>query len=50
MSVFEGKKLSNDVIINATMSDHEVVASDVLPRYFELEILEIGHFGQIRHS
>ena len=29
MAVFEGKKSSNDVIINDTMSGDEVVASDV---------------------
>ena len=33
MAVFEGKKSSNDIIINDTMSDDEVVASDVPPRY-----------------
>ena len=33
MVVFEGKKSSNDIIINDTMSDDEVVASDV-PRGF----------------
>ena len=32
MTVFEGKKSSNDIIINDTMSDDEVVASDVPPR------------------
>ena len=29
MAVFEGKKSSNDIIINDTMSDDEVVASNV---------------------
>ena len=33
MAVFEGKKSLNDIIINDTMSDDEVVASDVPPRY-----------------
>ena len=33
MAVFEDKKSSNDIIINDTMSDDEVVASDVPPRY-----------------
>ena len=33
MAVFEGKKSSNDITINDTMSDDEVVASDVPPRY-----------------
>ena len=33
MDVFEGKKSSNDIINNGTMSDDEVVASDVPPRY-----------------
>ena len=30
---FEGKKSSNDITINDTMSDDKVVASDVSPRY-----------------
>ena len=29
MAVFEDKKLSNNIIVNYTMSDDEVVASDV---------------------
>ena len=29
MAVFEGKKSSNDIIINDTMCDDEVVASDL---------------------
>ena len=29
MTVFEGKMSSNDIINNSTMSDDEVVASDV---------------------
>ena len=33
MAVFEGKKSSNDIINNGTMSDDEVVASFVPPRY-----------------
>ena len=33
MAVFEGKKSSNDIINSGTMSDDEVVASDVPPRY-----------------
>ena len=33
MAVFEDKMSSNDIIINDTMSDDEVVASDVPPRY-----------------
>ena len=33
MAVFEGKKSLNDIIINETRSDDEVVASDVPPRY-----------------
>ena len=33
MAVFEDKKSSNDIIINDTMSDDEVVASDVPPLY-----------------
>ena len=32
-AVIEGKKSSNDIIINDTISDHEVVASDIPPRY-----------------
>ena len=37
MVVFEGKKSSNDIIINDAMSDDEVVASDVPPRYLFCE-------------
>ena len=33
IAVFEGIKSSNDIINNGTMSDDEVVASDVPPRY-----------------
>ena len=33
MSVVEGKELSSDILINDTISDDEVVASDVPPRY-----------------
>ena len=33
MAVFEGKKSSNDFIINDAMSDDRVVVSDVPPRY-----------------
>ena len=33
MAIFEGKKLSNDIINNGIMSDDEVVASDVPQRY-----------------
>ena len=33
MAVFEGKKSSNGIINNGTMSDDEIVASDVPPRY-----------------
>ena len=33
MAVFEGKKSSNDTLINDTMSDDEEVTSDVPPRY-----------------
>ena len=33
MAVFEGKKPSNDITINETISADEVVASDVPPRY-----------------
>ena len=38
MAVFEGKKSSNDIIINDTMSDDELVASDVPPRYLLLDV------------
>ena len=41
MVVFEGKKSSNDIIINDEMSDDEVVASDLPPRYLLLPILAI---------
>ena len=33
LAVFYGKKSSNDIIINDTISDDEVVTSDVPPRY-----------------
>ena len=33
MAVFESKKSSNDIIVNDTMSDDEVVGSVVPPRY-----------------
>ena len=33
MAVFEGKKSSNDIINKDTISDDEVVASDVPPGY-----------------
>ena len=33
LAIFEGDKSSNDIIINDTMSDDEVVASDVPLRY-----------------
>ena len=36
VAVFEGRKSSDEVIINKTMSDDEVVASDVPPRYLFL--------------
>ena len=36
MAVFEGQNLSIDVIINDKLSDDEVVASDVPPRYLFL--------------
>ena len=44
-AVFEGKKSSNEIVINDTMSDDEVVASDVLPRYlFSCFSSESGDF------
>ena len=33
MAVFEGKKSSNDILNDGIMSDDEVIASDVPPRY-----------------
>ena len=36
MVTFVGKKSSNDIIINDTMSDDKVVASDAPPRYLFL--------------
>ena len=33
MAVFKGKKTSNDIKNNGTISEDEVVASDVFPRY-----------------
>ena len=42
MAVFEGKKSSTDIIINDIMSDDEVVASDVPPRYlFSIVLREL---------
>ena len=41
MAVFEGKKSSNDIIINDTMSDDEVVASDV-PRGTCFKLLNLS--------
>ena len=37
MAGFKGKKSSNDIINNDTMSDDEVVASYVPPRYLFLD-------------
>ena len=37
MAIFEGKKSSNDIRNNDTMSDDEVVASYVPPRYLFLK-------------
>ena len=34
VAIFEGKKSSNDIEKNDTMSDDEVAASDVSPRLF----------------
>ena len=36
MAVFEGEKSSTDIVNNGTMSYHEVVESDVPPRYLFL--------------
>ena len=36
LAVFEGKKSSNDILNDSIMSDDEVVASDVPPRYLFL--------------
>ena len=47
MAVFEGKKSSNDIINNDTMSDDEVVASYVPPRYL---FLYKWQWWQIVHS
>ena len=33
MAVFEGEKLSSEIVNNGRMSDDEVVVSDVPPRY-----------------
>ena len=38
MPVFEGEKSSTDIVNNGTMSDDEVVASDVRPRYLLLDM------------
>ena len=49
---YEGKKSSNDIIINDRMSDDEIVASDVPPRYLigfgEGVRLSIGEVRQFR--
>ena len=39
MANFEGEKSSNDIIVNATMSDNEVVALNVPSRYLFLFLL-----------
>ena len=41
MAIFEGKRSSNDIMTNDTMSDDEVVASDVPLRYLFGKSLEI---------
>ena len=42
---FESHKSSNDIINNGRMSDDEVVASDVLPRYlFKILFVVRGQF------
>ena len=48
MAVFEGKKSSNDILNNGTMSADEVVASDVPPRYLffflsYLSVVNVNH-------
>ena len=45
MAVFEGKKSSNDIINNDTISDDEVVASDVPPRYLFFLTLILAEFN-----
>ena len=40
MAEFEGKKSSNDIIINDIMSEGKEVASDVPPRYL-LDLLRL---------
>ena len=41
IAIFEGKKLTNDIIMNDTMSVDEVVASYVSSRYLFLAIFAI---------
>ena len=45
MVIFEGKKASNNIIIDDTMSDDEVVASDVPPLYLFLYWLKTAFHG-----
>ena len=40
MAIFEGEKLPNDIIINHTISDDKVVASDVPPRYLFISVTD----------
>ena len=48
MAVFEGKKSSNDILNDGIMSDDEVVASDVPPRYLlEYSPLAIKTFSAV---
>ena len=51
MVVLKGKKSSNDIIINDKMSDDEVVASDVPPRYlFSLAPHLQAHAGYLNET
>ena len=47
MAVFEGKRSSTDIVNNGKMSDDEVVASDVPPRYLFIEIERFEDVGKL---
>ena len=47
MAVFEGKKSSNDILNNGTMSADEVVASDVPPRYLLIKNLSLSFLSHL---
>ena len=50
MAIFEGKRSSNDIMTNDTMSDDEVVASDVPPRYLFTITFTCFQFEELSQS